>query len=71
MTGEIAFPSNQPYAVSVLKLRNTGQAALVVDEINFLPSSWASIPDLQLPLIIIAPEPGSLLRHIIQPLLLY
>lgn len=67
MAAEITVPSNQPYAVSVLKLRNVGQAALVVDEINFLPSSWASIPDLQLPLIIHAPEQSgsnAFLHHI-------
>lgn len=60
MATEITIPSNQPYAVSVLKLRNIGQAALVVHEINFSPSTWASIPDLQLPVIINAPEePGN------------
>lgn len=58
LAAEITDPSNSSYAVAGLMLSNIGQAALVVDEINFSPPGWASIPDLRLPLIINAPDSG-------------
>ena len=57
LIAELTEESNHPWTTRTLMVSNTGQAALVVDEIN-IEDAWVSIPDLRVPFVIPPPSEG-------------
>jgi hypothetical protein len=55
LIAELTEESNHPWTTRTLMVSNTGQAALVVDEIN-IEDAWVSIPDLRVPFVIPPPS---------------